>query len=272
MPEGPERSQNHDAERASAGRRPRRLGRVLVVLAVLAFGGIGVAMTWPEADAPIASDKSNPPKPVDPNAAAAPCEPDDLDVVLAADRLTATPGAPVRFTVSLRNEGRVQCLVEAPRHGLAVTVYEGEVGEPTAERAWSSADCADQDEERLLLLGPGDVDTTSVSWSDSRSVPGCEPDQPRLVAGTYTAQVTLDGVEGVSSDVVRMTYTVPEPSRSPSPSGSPSGDPSASADPSASDAPDPSAEPDASDQPDGSSGQDPPDGSDGPSGDSGKKP
>ena len=272
MPEGPERSQNHDAERASAGRRPRRLGRVLVVLAVLAFGGIGVAMTWPEADAPIASDKSNPPKPVDPNAAAAPCEPDDLDVVLAADRLTATPGAPVRFTVSLRNEGRVQCLVEAPRHGLAVTVYEGEVGEPTAERAWSSADCADQDEERLLLLGPGDVDTTSVSWSDSRSVPGCEPDQPRLVAGTYTAQVTLDGVEGVSSDVVRMTYTVPEPSRSPSPSGSPSGDPSASADPDASDAPDPSAEPDASDQPDGSSGQDRSDGSDGPGGDSGKKP
>ena len=281
MPEGPERSQDHDAEPASAGRRPRRLGRVLVVLAVLAFGGIGVAMTWPEADAPIASDKANPPRPVDPNAAAAPCEPDDLDVVLAADRLTATPGAPVRFTVSLRNEGRVQCLVEAPRHGLAVTVYEGEVGEPTAERAWSSADCADQDEERLLLLGPGDVDTTSVSWSDSRSVPGCEPDQPRLVAGTYTAQVTLDGVEGVSSDVVRMTYTVPEPSRSPSPSGSPSGDPSASADPDAPDASDasaepdgsdPSAEPNASDQPEGSSGQDRSDGSDGSSGDSGKKP
>jgi hypothetical protein len=240
-PEGAERSQDHDAEWASAGRRPRRLGRLIVVLAVLAFGGIGVALTWPEPDTPIVSDKANPPRPVDPNAAAAPCEPDDLDLGLAADRLTVTPGVPVRFTMSLRNEGPVQCLVEAPRHGLAVTVYQGDVGESTAERAWSSADCADQEEERLLLLGPGDVDTTRVSWSDSRSVPGCEPGQPRLTAGEYTAQVTLADIDGVTSDVVRMTYTVPEPSRSPSPSGSPSGDSSA----------DPSADPSASDEPSG---------------------
>ena len=221
-PEGAERPQDHDAEGVPAGRRPRRLGRVLVVLAVLVFGGIGVAMTWPESDVPIVSDKANPPRPVDPNSAAAPCEADDLDVVLAADRQTVTPGVPVGFTMSLRNEGAVQCLVEAPKHGLAVTVYQGEVGEPGAERVWSSADCADQDEERLLLLGPGDVDTTEVSWSDSRSVPGCESGQPRLTAGEYTAQVTLADIEGVSSDVVRMTYTVPEPSGSPSPSSSPS--------------------------------------------------
>lgn len=201
------------------------------MLVVLAFAGVGVAMTWPEADPPILSDKANPPDPVDPNAVAAPCTAENLEVGLAADRLTITPGVPVRFTVSLRNQGKLQCLVEAPRHGLAVTVHEGEVGEPTAERAWSSADCADQDEERLLLLGPGDVDTSSVRWSDSRSVPGCEPGQPRLTAGEYTAQVTLADVEGVSSDVVRLTYTVPEPSRSPSPSGSPSGGASVSPSP-----------------------------------------
>ncbi|MFD2797537.1 hypothetical protein ACFS27_28540 [Promicromonospora vindobonensis] len=244
-PEEAEGPQDHDAEWGSAGRRPRRLGRVLVVLTVLAFGGLGVAWTWPESDVPIVSAKENPPNPVDPNAAAAPCEPDDLDIGLAADRLTVTPGVPVGFTVSLRNEGSVQCLVEAPRHGLAVTVYQGEAGESSAERAWSSADCADQEEERLLLLGPGDVDTTNVSWSDSRSVPGCEPGQPKLTAGEYTAQVTLADIEGVSSDVVRMTYTVPEPSRSPSPSGSPSGDSSAS----------PSAEPDASASASGGSAQ-----------------
>ncbi|WP_460889927.1 hypothetical protein [Promicromonospora xylanilytica] len=274
-PEGTEGSQDHDAEWASAGRRPRRLVRVIVVLAVLAFAGTGVALTWPESDVPIASDKVDPPKPVDPNAAAAPCEPDDLDIGLAADRLSVTPGVPVRFTVSLRNEGRVQCLVEAPRHGLAVTVYQGEVGEPTAERAWSSADCADQEEQRLLLLGPGDVDTTDVSWSDARSAPGCEPDQPKLVAGEYTAQVTLADVEGVSSDVVRMTYTVPEPSRSPSPSGSPSGGSSASADAEASDAPEGSEGSEGSEGPGGSGERDEPDGSeasDEPSDDSAKKP
>src|SRR5690606_5972134 len=66
-----------------------------------------------------------------------------------------------------------------------------------------------------------------------RSVPGCEPGQPKLVAGEYTAQVTLAGVEGATSDVVRLTYTVPEPTGSPSPSGSASGSASPSGSPSA---------------------------------------
>ncbi len=244
-PERVGRPSGRDAERPPVGRR-RRMGRAIAVLVVLALGGIGVAVTWPEPDPPIASDKINPPEPVDPNAAAAPCASEDLDVGLAADRLTITPGVPVRFTVSVRNTSQVQCLVDGPRHSLAVTVYQGEVGEPTAERAWSSADCADPDEERLLLLGPGDVDVTNVSWSDSRSAPGCEPGQPKPTAGEYTAHVTLADVDGVSSDVVRLTYTVPKPTGSPSPSSSGS----SSADPSGSASADPSADPSA---PDGAS-------------------
>lgn len=236
-PERTERSPGRvAAERSAAGPRPRRRGRLIGVLVVLALGGVGVAATWPRTDPPIAAAKVEPPEPVDPNAAAAPCAPEDLDVGLAADRVTVTPGVPVRFTVSVRNSGQVQCLVDAPRRSLAVTVYEGEVGEPSAERAWSSADCADQDEERLLLLGPDDVDTTSVSWSDSRSAPDCPGDQPKLKAGEYTAQVTLADVDGAASDVVRLTYTVPQPS--PSASGDPSADPSGEPSGSASDEPD----------------------------------
>ncbi|MEV0892355.1 hypothetical protein [Promicromonospora sp. NPDC050262] len=231
-------------EQRPSGRRPRRPGRLIAVLVVLGLAGIGVAVTWPQPDPPIAADKLSPPEPVDPNAAAAPCTPEDLDVGLAADRTAVTPGVPVRFTVSVRNTGQVQCLVDAPRHGLAVTVYQGELGEQTAERAWSSADCADQDEERLLLLGSGDVDVTNVSWSDARSAPGCAADQPKPTAGEYTAQVTLAGVEGAASDVVRLTYTVPQPSGSPSPSGSSSGEPSGKPSGGASD--DPSADPSAS--------------------------
>jgi len=239
-PERAERSAVPDVDRAPAGRRPRGLGRVIAVVVVLALGGIGVAATWPRSEPSIASDKIDPPAPVDPNSAASPCTAEDLDVGLAADRTAVTRGVPVKFTVSLRNEGKVQCLVDAPRRSLAVTVYQGEVGEATAERVWSSADCADPDEERLLLLGPGDVDTSTVSWSDSRSVPGCEPGQPRLSAGEYTAQVALADVEGATSDVVRLTYTVPKPSRSPSPSASPSASKDASADPSGDASADPS--------------------------------
>ncbi|MFI9489213.1 hypothetical protein ACIG47_22690 [Promicromonospora sp. NPDC052451] len=233
-PERAERAPGPDMDQGPGGRRPRRRGRAIAVLAVLALGGVGVAVTWPRAEPSIVSDKVNPPSPVDPNAAASPCTAEDLDVGLAADRLAVTPGEPVRFTVSVRNEGEVQCLVDAPRRNLAVTVYQGEVGEATAKRVWSSADCADAEEERLLLLGPGDVDVTETSWSDARSVPGCEPGQPRLSAGEYTAQVTLADVEGATSDVVRLTYTVPEPSGSPSPSASGSALPSGSPSPSAS--------------------------------------
>lgn len=246
-PERAERPPGPDDDPELDGRRPRRRGRLVAVLVVLALGGIGVAVTWPETEPSIVSDKMSPPAPVDPNAAASPCTAEDLDIGLAADRLAVTPGVPVTFTLSLRNEGEVQCLVDGPRHSLAVTVYQGEVGEPTAERAWSSADCADPDEERLMLLGPGDVDITEASWSDSRSAPGCETGQPRLTAGEYTAQATLEGVEGAASEVVRVTYTVPEPSRSPSPSGSPSGSPSAS--PSGGAAAEPSGSPSPSESP-----------------------
>lgn len=231
-----------DGRETPTGKPSRRFGRVVAVLVLLAAGGIGVAVTWPEAEPSIASDKVDPPAPVDPNSAAASCAPEDLDVGLAANRLSFTPGVPVRFTMSLKNEGTVQCLVEVPRRSLAVTVYRGEVGEPTAERVWSSADCADPDQERLLLLGPGDVDITDASWPDTGAEPGCEPARSELSAGEYTAQVTLAEVDGVSSDVVHLTYTVPEPSPSPSPSpsSSPSSSGDGSADPSEKAAADPS--------------------------------
>nr|BFF19152.1 hypothetical protein GCM10025730_26730 [Promicromonospora thailandica] len=121
-PERTDRSLGPDE--VPAAPRPRR-GRAIAVLVVLALGAAGVAVTWPRAEPSIVSDKIEPPAPVDPNAAAASCTAEDLDVGLAADRLAVTPGVPVRFTVSVRNESEVQCLVEAPRRSLAVTVYQG---------------------------------------------------------------------------------------------------------------------------------------------------
>lgn len=247
MVSGPDRagySPSGDDERELVAERPPRRARLTTVLVVvgLLLVGAGVAVTWPQPAPPIASAKVDPPAPVDPNAAAAPCEADDIDVELAADRQSVTPGVPVGFTLSLRNTGRVQCLVEGSRHSVAVTVLQGEADAPSAERVWSSADCADEGEERLLLLGPDDVDTTKVSWSDARSTPGCEPDRRKLAAGVYTAQITLSDVKGVSSNEVRLTYTVPEPSGKPS--GSPSGEPSGKPTGKASDEPstDPSAD------------------------------
>ena len=78
MVSGPDRagySPSGDDERALAAERPRRRARLTTVLVVggLLLVGAGVAVTWPQPAPPIASAKVDPPAPVDPNAAAAPC-------------------------------------------------------------------------------------------------------------------------------------------------------------------------------------------------------
>ncbi|RPF23030.1 DUF4232 domain-containing protein [Myceligenerans xiligouense] len=229
-------------ESGPAGRR-RRTVVVVVVVAVLAVaGGLVARAMWPEEPAPILSDaKVHPPAPADPDGAGRTCEADELDVRLAADRATVTTGQPVVFTVTLKNAGPTPCLVDGGDVNRPVTVWAGEAG-PDAERVWSSRDCDDEG-ERMLLLGPGSVDTQEIRWSDVRSAPGCERVDEPIRPGIYSAQVTVADVGGASSQVVELVR--PEPPRpSPSPSRKPSNkdEPSASpgASPSASPSPSPS--------------------------------
>ncbi|MBL0886850.1 hypothetical protein [Myceligenerans indicum] len=200
-------------ESGAFGRR-----RVVVVLLVAVLVLIGVAVVptmWPEPPAPIESDaKVHPPAPADPGSATRTCGADVLDVRLAADRSTAAEGQPVVFTVTLENSGATPCLVDGADANRPVTVWAGEPGDD-AERVWSSGDC--DDEERMLLLGPGSVDTKKVRWSDVRSAPGCERVDKEIAPGLYSAQVTVADVAGAASQVVQVTRPEPpEPSPSPS--------------------------------------------------------
>ncbi|MBE1878672.1 DUF4232 domain-containing protein [Myceligenerans pegani] len=205
------------AERGAAGRGPVVV--VVLLVAVLVLVGVLVApAVWPEAPPPIVSDaKVHPPAPADPGGSTRTCDADELDVRLAADRTTVTAGEPVVFTVSLENAGATPCLVDGADANRPVTVWAGEPGRD-AERVWSSGDC--DEAERMLLLGPGSVDTQEVRWSDVRSAPGCERVEKPIEPGIYSAQVTVADVDGAASQVVQLTRPEPpEPSPSPSRSG-----------------------------------------------------
>lgn len=209
-----------EAERGTAGRR--RVVVVVLLVAVLAVAGaLVVRAVWPEPPPPILSDaKVHPPAPADPAGDSRTCDADQLDVRLEADRTTVAEGQPVVFTVTLENSGATPCLVDGADANRPVTVWSGEPSQD-AERVWSSGDC--DEAERMLLLGPGSVDTKEVRWSDVRSVPGCERVEKAIEPGVYGAQVTVSDVDGAASQVVQLTRLEP-----PRPSRSPSASPSAS--------------------------------------------
>ncbi|MCF4119451.1 hypothetical protein L1785_00450 [Antribacter sp. KLBMP9083] len=241
---GPDRSRERtpvQMDRIGPGRRRRRVARTLVVAVLLAGGAGAVWLSWPDPEQPIVSHKVHPPEPVSLTGPADRCSADVLDVAFRTDRTSFGPGQPVTFDLTVTNTGRVPCLVDGSDANWTVTVVAGDVDSVDAgvERVWSSGDCSS--DERMLLLGPKDVYSREVRWSDVRSVPGCGAGQPPLGGGTYTAQVTLGDVPAAQSPAVTITRTEPLPA--PSPTDAPSGSPAPTPAPSPSGDPSPSAQP-----------------------------
>jgi hypothetical protein len=131
---------------------------------------------------------------------AADCTAAQVAATVAPSSTIFTWGRDVTLTVQVRNVGSVACVVDGSDAARAVVVSQGKT------RVWSSADCAAA-EQRLLLLGPGDVDTQKVTWKRTRSAPRCATSaatrQP-VAAGDYTVAVQL---LGVTSDPAAVTLT-----------------------------------------------------------------
>ncbi len=119
------------------------------------------------------------------------------------------PGRAVQLDVTVRQSGGRPCLVDGSDAGRQVLVYSGD------ELVWSSAHCGST--ERLLLMSTGDEDPSRlVRWDRHRSVEGCAPDQPEVDPGTYTAVVSIAGVDGATSEPVTFTLLAP-PAPTPDP-------------------------------------------------------
>ncbi len=204
------------SSRSGPGDRPTRgalLRRRLVALALLVglvvglvlLGQVVVRAVQPllAGDETAQEGKSAPPTP---EAAGPPqdCTAASLELGLTASAAEYEPGRAVQLTVTLRQSGGRPCLVDGSDAGRQVQVYAGD------ELVWSSADCGTT--ERLLLMSTGDEDPSKlVRWDRHRSAEGCAPDQPEVGPGTYTAVLSIAGVDGATSEPVTFTLLEPPP-------------------------------------------------------------
>lgn len=117
------------------------------------------------------------------------CTPDELTVTATTAVRVHEAGESPQINVTVTNTGDAACTVDLGPAQVEVLITSG------ADRIWSSADCPAQDgKNRLLLLPPGDRETTDVLWPRERSAPECPDGLPEPRPGTYRAEVTVEGV------------------------------------------------------------------------------
>jgi len=100
-------------------------------------------------------------------------------------------GKKAEFEISVTNEGDHSCTVDVGARSREVVITSG------SDRIWSSADCAESDDEsNLVLLRPGTANVGAVKWSGERSNEQCSKGLPEPRPGNYKANVTLGEAEG----------------------------------------------------------------------------
>ncbi len=189
-------------------RRLTVLAALATVVLVVVFGVRGVLGSG--SAAPLPGEKTTPPEPA--AVVAGPpqhCVARDVGLEISTATTSVQVGKPVMFTVVITRAGSRPCLLDGSDAGRAVTITSG------TDRVWSSADCPG--DERMLLMGRGDRDQTTVTWNGSRSAAGCPGGQPVATPGVYTVVVALAGVEGAVSAPLTVTVTAP-PAPTPDPS------------------------------------------------------
>ena len=114
-----------------------------------------------------------------PTAAAAACTDAVLRVEAAATEATYAVGASPRLQLTVTNTGTTPCSRDLGQAAVELQVVSG------ADRIWSSDDCAPGGDADVVTLAPGKAEVSTVTWSGTRSRPGCEGDEERATAGTY---------------------------------------------------------------------------------------
>ncbi|MEE6281999.1 hypothetical protein [Georgenia sunbinii] len=137
------------------------------------------------------------------------CRSADVDVELGLDPPAPTAGSGVDLDLRLLNSGDEPCLLDAGPASLVATVTSGN------DTVWTTAHCADDAEEQLLL-DAGTEHAATVSWPGTRSATGCGDDQPAAGPGSYRVTVGLGG-ETTAADE-SATFTI-------GPAAEPSGEP-----------------------------------------------
>lgn len=188
-----------DAAQAGGRRAPGRAGggrpspgilawRWFLVLSILAVGLVILVWGVKAVVGLFSSDGAGAPT-SSASAAQAPvaCTAADVEISLVSDSTTYVVGSLANFTITLTHIGTAPCTLDGGNVGRELLITSG------ADRIWSSADC-DTAGAKLLLLSPGNSESTTINWATDRSAPGCATDLPAPRPGTYRAAVTTSGI------------------------------------------------------------------------------
>lgn len=183
--------------------------RVVLLLAVAAVAGVvwmlvgggradeAAATGQPPAPAPVAAATSEPTE--QPTEQPTACEDAALDVAVATDATGYGPDDVPRLTLTVTNAGEQPCTVDlGSADAVELVVTSG------SDRIWSSDDCQQAAEPRVVPLEPGAAEEQVVSWQRLRSAEGCPGELGDARPGTY--QVT-GRVGAVTSEPVVFTLT-----------------------------------------------------------------
>ena len=125
------------------------------------------------------------------------CEADQLQVAVSTDAGSYGAEAAPRFTLEATNTGETPCTADlALSEDVELLLVSGK------DRIWSSRDCQEATDERLVTLQPGATDAQTARWQRVRSQEGCPADLAEPAPGTYelTARVGK-----ATSEPVRFT-------------------------------------------------------------------
>jgi len=114
-----------------------------------------------------------------PSASTAACADDVLRVEPAATDESYAVGDQPRLELRITNTGAAPCSRDLGQAAVELQVVSGD------DRIWSSDDCAPGGETDVVVLQPGAVETSTVTWPGTRSLPGCQGDDEPSSAGTY---------------------------------------------------------------------------------------
>jgi len=170
-------------------RRLVTFGVVVLVLFLVArsCGGDGASPRAGVSPSPSRSASPTTPAPsrsagASPTASAAigPCKPADLLLSAKADAQTYPAGRRPVLTIGVQNKGRVACTRDVGQAAREIIVKSGN------DRVWSSDDCSPGGGPTVATLQPGAAPTSfTVTWSRTRSAPGCPAGRRDAPAGTY---------------------------------------------------------------------------------------
>jgi hypothetical protein len=166
---------------------------VLVLLAQLLGGGddddrlaqspaddVSTASPLPTPGPSASTDPSASPDPsASASASAAPCDETALTVEAGAEDESYPVGEQPRLELRITNTGPAPCSRDLGQAAVELQVVSG------GDRIWSSDDCAPGGEADVVVLPPGEAETSTVTWPGTRSEPGCQGDDEPADAGTY---------------------------------------------------------------------------------------